>query len=74
MLQRFTINSPDMQRATINHAYRANEFEIISKLIEKAHFDEEKIRAIRHRAKLLVEQVRLQRKNAVGVDSFLNTY
>jgi len=63
-----------MQRDTINHAYRANEFEIISRLIEQAQCDDEKNRAIRHRAKLLVEQVRLQRKNAVGVDSFLNTY
>jgi len=74
MLQRFILDAPKMQREIINQAYRANEFEIISKLIEEAQCDDEKNRAIKHRAKLLVEHVRSQRKNAVGVDSFLNTY
>jgi RHH-type transcriptional regulator, proline utilization regulon repressor / proline dehydrogenase / delta 1-pyrroline-5-carboxylate dehydrogenase len=74
MLQRYSLNAPEMQRAVINHAYRANEFDVVSQLIAYAELNEEQLRAIKHRAKLLVEQVRQLRKNAVGVDSFLNTY
>jgi RHH-type proline utilization regulon transcriptional repressor/proline dehydrogenase/delta 1-pyrroline-5-carboxylate dehydrogenase len=74
MLQRYSLNAPEMQRVVINQAYRANEFEIVSKLIQHADLDEEQLKVIKQRARLLVEQVRQQRKKAVGVDSFLNTY
>lgn len=74
MLQPYHINMPEGQRATINQAYRENEFEIISLLMEKAQLNEHQIQAIRQRALLLVEQVRLERKKAIGIDSFLNTY
>ena len=74
MLQPYHLTIPEGQRAIINQAYRENEFEMVSLLIEKAQLDEQQVKAIRHRAQLLVEQVRLERKKAIGIDSFLNTY
>ncbi len=74
MLQPYHLNMPEGQRAIIHQAYRENEFEIISLLMDKAQLNEQQVQAIRQKAKLLVEQVRLERKKAIGIDSFLNTY
>jgi hypothetical protein len=67
MLQPYHLTMPEGQRAIINQAYRENEFEMVSLLIEKTQLDEQQVEAIRHRAQLLVEQVRLERKKAIGI-------
>lgn len=74
MLQRHTISAPEGLRAIINEQYRANEYEVISKLLDYAQLSPESNEKITQQARILIQQVRLMRKNAVGVDSFLNTY
>lgn len=74
MIQPYHLSMPEGQRAIINLAYRANEFEMVSLLMENAQLDARQVQAIRQRAQLLVEQVRLERKKAIGIDTFLNTY
>lgn len=74
MLQRHTIARPEGLRATMNEYYRANEYEVIAKLLDYAELAPEANDKITQHAKLLIQQVRIMRKNAVGIDSFLNTY
>ena len=74
MLQPYTIQPLDGLRALINADYRANEYDVVAKLMDYAELTPESNEKIMHHAKILIQQVRMMRKNAVGVDSFLNTY
>lgn len=74
MLERYSIQRPQGDRARINQTYRIDEFTIMSELIEKASLDNEQNNDIRNKATQLVEQVRSERKKSTGIDSFLTQY
>ncbi|RMX03391.1 bifunctional proline dehydrogenase/L-glutamate gamma-semialdehyde dehydrogenase PutA [Legionella jordanis] len=74
MLERYSIQPPQDQRARINQAYRMDELTIISELLDKAALDNRQLAAIRDQATSLVEQVRAGRKKSTGIDSFLTEY
>ena len=74
MLEQYSIQRPQGDRARINEAYRIDEFKIMSELIEKASLNNEQNNAIRNKATQLVEQVRSERKKSTGIDSFLTQY
>ena len=74
MLDRRSLPFPQGLRATINKAYRADERQVISMLIENASLDDDLNTSIRHLATRLVEQVRAERKKTTGIDSFLTEY
>lgn len=61
-------------RSSITDAYRINEFDIISALINYATLAEDEALEVQEIAVRLVEHVRFQRKNSSGIDSFLNEY
>lgn len=74
MLEKQSINSPQGLRAAINHAYRADELSFITELCDKAALGQQQTAAIRSSAMNLVEQVRMERKQSTGIDSFLTEY
>ncbi|NDH08750.1 MAG: bifunctional proline dehydrogenase/L-glutamate gamma-semialdehyde dehydrogenase PutA [Gammaproteobacteria bacterium] len=74
MLQAYKLNPPEGQKAIQNQAYRAPELEVIAKLLDYTQLSDLDNAAIEQRALALVEEVRILRKKAVGVDSLLNTF
>ncbi len=74
MFDRRSLPSPQGLRAIINDAYRADEFKIVSELIDSAILDDHVTKAVRERAIQLVELVRSERKKTTGIDSFLTQY
>ena len=74
MLQPYKLNPLEGQRALQNQAYRAPELEVVAKLLDFAQLSDLDNLAIEKHALALVEEVRVLRKKAVGVDSLLNTF
>jgi len=74
MLERYAAKNPEGNRALINDAYRINELQMVTELIEKAALTDEQIIAVRDLAAKLVEQVRSERRKTTGIDSFLTQY
>lgn len=74
MLERFSAQLPQGDRAQINNAYRLDELSLMTMLIEKAALDNSQLNAICNQATGLVEQVRSERKKSTGIDSFLTEY
>lgn len=74
MLQPYKLNPPQGQRAVQNQAYRAPELDIVANLLDFANLSDIDNLAIEKHALSLVEEVRILRKKAVGVDSLLNTF
>lgn len=74
MLERGTTHLPQGSRSLINRAYRMDERQLVSELIEKATLADDRVKAIRNLATKLVEQVRSERKKTTGIDSFLTQY
>ncbi len=74
MLSQRTLHAPEALRATINHAYRPAELNVITQLIEYAQLPEAQLLPIRENAIQLMETVRDLRKKSTGIDSFLTQY
>jgi len=74
MLDRRSLPSPQGLRADINDAYRMGELNIVTTLIESAALEQADNTQIRNLATRLVEQVRHERKQSTGIDSFLTEY
>lgn len=65
---------PKGLRAIINDAYRLQELQSVTALIEQAALTEFQVENIRKLATCLVKKVRAQRKKTTGIDSFLTEY
>lgn len=74
MLKRESLSVPLGLRSEINQAYRIDETTYVSKLIEQAALEPLQKAMIASTAARLVEQVRQDRKNGAGVDSFMTQY
>lgn len=61
-------------RKVINDAYRANEYEAITNLLEFAQLDDNLLVNIQKDATNLVKHVRELRRKSTGIDSFLTEY
>lgn len=61
-------------RAQVNVAYRVNESTHVRALLDYAALDAAQKNEIANTAAALVEQVRIERKNSAGVDSFMTEY
>lgn len=74
MLNREPLLAPTGQRSEINRAYRVNETIYVHELLEHAALEPIQKAMIVNTAARLVEQVRQDRKNSAGVDSFMTQY
>ena len=74
MLDKETLQPPKGLRAVINEAYRAEELQVVTTLIESALLTEMQKASIRDLATRLVSHVRAARKKSTGIDSFLTEY
>ncbi|KTD65167.1 bifunctional proline dehydrogenase/L-glutamate gamma-semialdehyde dehydrogenase PutA [Legionella spiritensis] len=74
MLERYSSKLSQDARSSINNAYRQDELTTVSELIMKAAISDDQVDAIKNEATRLVEQVRFERKNSTGIDSFLTEY
>lgn len=74
MLDRRSLLFPQGLRGAINEAYRADELNVVTALIENAALSDSLTTAVRNLATRLVEQVRYERKKTTGIDSFLSEY
>lgn len=74
MLERSITHLPQGLRADINTAWRAPEFDCISKLLEKARLPQSQINEIQKVAMNLVANIRDARKKSSGIDTFLSEY
>lgn len=74
MLEKQVMHVPEGLRADINHAYRTDEYSLITELCDKAELNTQQLAAIKTSATQLVELVRSERKKSTGIDSFLTEY
>lgn len=74
MLDNRALQLPADLRYDINEVYREQELSVISHLIEKAELVPDEADAVQSLAKRLVTQVRAERKQSTGIDSFLTEY
>lgn len=74
MLEKIPSLYPKGQRAIINDAYRACEKSLVQTLVNEARLNETQVLSIQKRATKLVEQVRQERRQSAGIDSFLSEY
>jgi len=74
MLEKIPSPHPKGQRAIINDAYRADEKSLVHTLVNEARLTETQVLSIQKRATKLVEQVRQERRQSAGIDSFLSEY
>jgi RHH-type proline utilization regulon transcriptional repressor/proline dehydrogenase/delta 1-pyrroline-5-carboxylate dehydrogenase len=74
MLYHEELTQPQGLRATINETYRINEATYVARLIDYVALEPLQKIAIANTATRLVEKVRIERKNAAGIDSFMTQY
>lgn len=74
MLNQKILSAPKGLRAAINATYRIDEETHVAHLIDYATLDSAQNQAIAKTATRLIEQVRHERKNSAGIDSFMTQY
>lgn len=74
MFDKLSLAIPAGIRADVNNAYRAREIDVINNLINNAELDSITSENIQKFASELVKNVRANKKNSIGVDSFLIEY
>ena len=65
---------PDTLRAALREAYRADETELVRRLVDEAQLPHDRLDRIAQRARTLVVEVRNQRLGHGGLDAFLHEY
>lgn len=74
MLEKYRLEPPQGLRAKINNAYRCDEPNLLTFLLEQAALSPQQAQTAHDEAASLVGKVRVARKKNTGIDSFLMQY
>ena len=74
MLFEEALPEPDPLRAALRAAYRADEAEVVRRLLDEAQLSHEAVDRIAERARALVAEVRRRRHGTSGIDAFMHEF